>query len=240
MHECCPDLILIVASFWMAIYILWPCFLNGRTPGTSWSNTDRCIAEDGAHRWRLGKSLTGILRWSDHLFSLLNSFVLSQDNVLKSFVGFVWFEHVFVCSYTDPVISMDLLRTVLQPSFNEDIRAVFRKYMKVTDRSCYYFGTDCVCLNCSDHVFLHSFLRRRPVMWKRMLEETSSLTSSSETLAETAWNMYNIIYAHFTNIYAKTSGHLNYELIIFCLRQSSSFLIQRKPLWNPVLTQQWR
>lgn len=43
-------------------------------------------------------------------------------------------------SYTDPVISMDLLRTVLQPSFNEDIRAVFRKYMKVTDRS----RTDCV------------------------------------------------------------------------------------------------
>lgn len=45
-------------------------------------------------------------------------------------------EHVIVCSYTDPVISMELLRTVLQPSFNEDIRAVFRKYMKVSDRSC--------------------------------------------------------------------------------------------------------
>uniref|UniRef100_A0A671SH87 Deoxynucleotidyltransferase terminal-interacting protein 1 n=1 Tax=Sinocyclocheilus anshuiensis TaxID=1608454 RepID=A0A671SH87_9TELE len=49
-------------------------------------------------------------------------------------------------SYTDPVISMDLLRTVLQPSFNEDIRAVFRKYMKVTDRSHYYFGTVLSCL----------------------------------------------------------------------------------------------
>ncbi|MBN3325182.1 TDIF1 protein, partial [Atractosteus spatula] len=33
-------------------------------------------------------------------------------------------------SYTDPVISMDLLRAVLQPSFNEDILAVFNKYMK--------------------------------------------------------------------------------------------------------------
>lgn len=41
------------------------------------------------------------------------------------------------CSYTDPVISMDLLRTVLQPSFNEDILAVFRKYMKV--RECIAF-----------------------------------------------------------------------------------------------------
>lgn len=39
---------------------------------------------------------------------------------------------VIGCSYTDPVISMDLLRTVLQPSFNEDIVAVFRKYMKVS------------------------------------------------------------------------------------------------------------
>ncbi|XP_041096019.1 deoxynucleotidyltransferase terminal-interacting protein 1-like [Polyodon spathula] len=33
-------------------------------------------------------------------------------------------------SFTDPVISMDLLRAVLQPSINEDIRAVFNKYMK--------------------------------------------------------------------------------------------------------------
>ncbi|XP_016130961.1 deoxynucleotidyltransferase terminal-interacting protein 1-like [Sinocyclocheilus grahami] len=38
-------------------------------------------------------------------------------------------------SYTDPVISMDLLRTVLQPSFNEDIRAVFRKYMKFFEKA---------------------------------------------------------------------------------------------------------
>ncbi|MGH0178560.1 UNVERIFIED_CONTAM: hypothetical protein FKN15_077854 [Acipenser sinensis] len=35
-----------------------------------------------------------------------------------------------VPSFTDPVISMDLLRAVLQPSINEDIRAVFNKYMK--------------------------------------------------------------------------------------------------------------
>ncbi|XP_037108543.1 deoxynucleotidyltransferase terminal-interacting protein 1-like isoform X2 [Syngnathus acus] len=33
-----------------------------------------------------------------------------------------------VYSYTDPQVSMDLLRAVLQPSFNDDIMAVFRKY----------------------------------------------------------------------------------------------------------------
>ncbi|KAL0977897.1 hypothetical protein UPYG_G00162930 [Umbra pygmaea] len=38
-------------------------------------------------------------------------------------------------SYTDPVISMDLLRTVLQPSFNEDILGVFRKYMKFFEKA---------------------------------------------------------------------------------------------------------
>ncbi|XP_051562590.1 deoxynucleotidyltransferase terminal-interacting protein 1-like [Myxocyprinus asiaticus] len=38
-------------------------------------------------------------------------------------------------SYTDPVISMDLLRSVLQPSFNEDILAVFRKYMKFFEKA---------------------------------------------------------------------------------------------------------
>ncbi|MFT7811978.1 deoxynucleotidyltransferase terminal-interacting protein 1 [Arapaima gigas] len=38
-------------------------------------------------------------------------------------------------SYTDPVISMDLLRTVLQPNFNEDIQAVFRKYMKFFEKA---------------------------------------------------------------------------------------------------------
>ncbi|XP_064321675.1 deoxynucleotidyltransferase terminal-interacting protein 1 isoform X3 [Phalacrocorax carbo] len=33
-------------------------------------------------------------------------------------------------SFTDPAVSMDLLRAVLQPSINEEIRAVFNKYMK--------------------------------------------------------------------------------------------------------------
>lgn len=33
-------------------------------------------------------------------------------------------------SFTDPVISMDLLRAVLQPTINEEIQAVFNKYMK--------------------------------------------------------------------------------------------------------------
>ncbi len=44
---------------------------------------------------------------------------------------------VCVClhSYTDPQVSMDLLRAVLQPSFNDDIMAVFRKYQKVRDHS---------------------------------------------------------------------------------------------------------
>ncbi|KAI5109056.1 deoxynucleotidyltransferase terminal-interacting protein 1, partial [Silurus meridionalis] len=38
-------------------------------------------------------------------------------------------------SYTDPVISMDLLRTVLQSSFNDDILAVFKKYMKFFEKA---------------------------------------------------------------------------------------------------------
>ncbi|XP_030389184.1 deoxynucleotidyltransferase terminal-interacting protein 1 isoform X1 [Gopherus evgoodei] len=33
-------------------------------------------------------------------------------------------------SFTDPAISMDLLRAVLQPSINEEIQIVFNKYMK--------------------------------------------------------------------------------------------------------------
>ncbi|XP_029006792.1 deoxynucleotidyltransferase terminal-interacting protein 1 [Betta splendens] len=38
-------------------------------------------------------------------------------------------------SYTDPQVSMDLLRTVLQPSFNDDIMAVFRKYHKFFEKA---------------------------------------------------------------------------------------------------------
>lgn len=37
--------------------------------------------------------------------------------------------HVAV-SFTDPAVSMDLLRAVLQPSINEEIQGVFDKYMK--------------------------------------------------------------------------------------------------------------
>ncbi|KAM4692087.1 deoxynucleotidyltransferase terminal-interacting protein 1 [Rhinophrynus dorsalis] len=37
--------------------------------------------------------------------------------------------HVAV-SFTDPAVSMDLLRAVLQPSINEEIQSVFNKYMK--------------------------------------------------------------------------------------------------------------
>lgn len=36
-----------------------------------------------------------------------------------------------VFSFTDPAVSMDLLRAVLQPSINEEIQIVFNKYMKV-------------------------------------------------------------------------------------------------------------
>ncbi|KAL6112314.1 dnttip1 [Pungitius sinensis] len=38
-------------------------------------------------------------------------------------------------SYTDPQVSMDLLRAVLQPSFNEDIMAVFKKYQKFFEKA---------------------------------------------------------------------------------------------------------
>ncbi|XP_068598584.1 deoxynucleotidyltransferase terminal-interacting protein 1 [Brachionichthys hirsutus] len=38
-------------------------------------------------------------------------------------------------SYTDPQVSMDLLRAVLQPSFNEDIMAVFKKYLKFFEKA---------------------------------------------------------------------------------------------------------
>ncbi|XP_071368401.1 deoxynucleotidyltransferase terminal-interacting protein 1 [Centroberyx affinis] len=38
-------------------------------------------------------------------------------------------------SYTDPLVSMDLLRAVLQPSFNDDIMAVFRKYQKFFEKA---------------------------------------------------------------------------------------------------------
>lgn len=40
---------------------------------------------------------------------------------------------VCVHSYTDPQVSMDLLRAVLQPSFNDDIMAVFQKYHQVSE-----------------------------------------------------------------------------------------------------------
>uniref|UniRef100_A0A8C5ENT3 Deoxynucleotidyltransferase terminal-interacting protein 1 n=1 Tax=Gouania willdenowi TaxID=441366 RepID=A0A8C5ENT3_GOUWI len=38
-------------------------------------------------------------------------------------------------SYTDPQVSMDLLRAVLQPSFNDDIMAVFKKYHKFLEKA---------------------------------------------------------------------------------------------------------
>uniref|UniRef100_A0A9J8A8E4 Deoxynucleotidyltransferase terminal-interacting protein 1 n=2 Tax=Cyprinus carpio TaxID=7962 RepID=A0A9J8A8E4_CYPCA len=83
-------------------------------------------------------------------------------------------------SYTDPVISMDLLRTVLQPSFNEDIRAVFRKYMKFFEKAASNVkenvGGDVqpdqlirdACRNCLEHVkhhlctFLQIYICRPP------------------------------------------------------------------------------
>uniref|UniRef100_H3CBE2 Deoxynucleotidyltransferase terminal-interacting protein 1 n=1 Tax=Tetraodon nigroviridis TaxID=99883 RepID=H3CBE2_TETNG len=38
-------------------------------------------------------------------------------------------------SYTDPQVSMDLLRAVLQPSFNDDIMAVFQKYHQFFEKA---------------------------------------------------------------------------------------------------------
>ncbi|XP_030586197.1 deoxynucleotidyltransferase terminal-interacting protein 1 isoform X1 [Archocentrus centrarchus] len=38
-------------------------------------------------------------------------------------------------SYTDPQVSMDLLRAVLQPSFNQDIMSVFSKYQKFFEKA---------------------------------------------------------------------------------------------------------
>lgn len=38
-------------------------------------------------------------------------------------------------SYTDPVISMDLLRAVIQPSFNQDIMNVYKKYLQFFEKA---------------------------------------------------------------------------------------------------------
>lgn len=40
--------------------------------------------------------------------------------------------HPSTLSFTDPSVSMDLLRAVLQPSINEEIQGIFNKYMKVS------------------------------------------------------------------------------------------------------------
>uniref|UniRef100_A0AAR2LAV6 Deoxynucleotidyltransferase terminal-interacting protein 1 n=1 Tax=Pygocentrus nattereri TaxID=42514 RepID=A0AAR2LAV6_PYGNA len=84
-------------------------------------------------------------------------------------------------SYTDPVISMDLLRKVLQPSFNEDILAVFRKYMKFFEKAASNVkenvGEDVqtdhlireACRNCLEHAkqFLISCLKTPPSILQR-------------------------------------------------------------------------
>lgn len=71
--------------------------------------------EDGAHTLQSGEcSCTVVLMGP----------VLTRSSLIPSRVP-------PVSSYTDPQVSMDLLRAVLQPSFNDDIMAVFRKYQKV-------------------------------------------------------------------------------------------------------------
>lgn len=50
---------------------------------------------------------------------------------------------------------MDLLRAVLQPSFNDDIMAVFRKYHMVCECVC-VFVCACACAQVSDGVVLSS------------------------------------------------------------------------------------
>ncbi|XP_054472307.1 deoxynucleotidyltransferase terminal-interacting protein 1 [Anoplopoma fimbria] len=57
-------------------------------------------------------------------------------------------------SYTDPQVSMDLLRAVLQPSFNEEIMAVFRKYHKFFEK-----GAENVKENVGDDVQTEQLIR---------------------------------------------------------------------------------
>uniref|UniRef100_A0A9J7ZF92 Deoxynucleotidyltransferase terminal-interacting protein 1 n=1 Tax=Cyprinus carpio carpio TaxID=630221 RepID=A0A9J7ZF92_CYPCA len=114
-------------------------------------------------------------------------------------------------SYTDPVISMDLLRTVLQPSFNEDIRAVFRKYMKFFEKAASNVkenvGGDVqpdqlirdTCRNCLEHVKLDIY-----------------------------------IYIYIYNMHATFCGKSTYKLNVWKSKPKVSEPIRREgPKWDP-------
>ncbi|XP_066558285.1 deoxynucleotidyltransferase terminal-interacting protein 1 [Amia ocellicauda] len=75
-------------------------------------------------------------------------------------------------SYTDPVLSMDLLRAVLQPSFNDDILAVFNKYMKFFQKA-----ASNVRENVGDDVQMEQLIREA---CRNCLEQAKQLFSDGE------------------------------------------------------------
>lgn len=70
-------------------------------------------------------------------------------------------------SYTDPQVSMDLLRAVLQPSFNDDIMAVFMKYHKFFEK-----GAENVKENVGDDVQTDQLIREA---FRNVLEHAKQL-----------------------------------------------------------------
>ncbi|KAJ8358606.1 hypothetical protein SKAU_G00151310 [Synaphobranchus kaupii] len=78
-------------------------------------------------------------------------------------------------SYTDPVLSMDLLRTVLQPSFNDDILAVFKKYMKFFEKA-----ASNVKENVTEEVFTEQLVKEA---CRNCLEHAKQLFPDSEKVA---------------------------------------------------------
>uniref|UniRef100_A0A672GGE6 Deoxynucleotidyltransferase terminal-interacting protein 1 n=1 Tax=Salarias fasciatus TaxID=181472 RepID=A0A672GGE6_SALFA len=73
-------------------------------------------------------------------------------------------------SYTDPQVSMDLLRAVLQPSFNQDILDVFRKYHKFFEKA-----AENVKENVGDEVVPDQLIRDA---CRNVLEHVTTFTTS--------------------------------------------------------------
>lgn len=110
-------------------------------------------------------------------------------------------------SFTDPSVSMDLLRAVLQPSINEEIQGIFNKYMKVsaggrwaaagawgqlgaTEAIAPVGGSradtaQAVTLSC---LFLSSFSRQRQSMCVITLGRRWTQSSSSRRPVGAAWS----------------------------------------------------
>ncbi|XP_069370862.1 deoxynucleotidyltransferase terminal-interacting protein 1 isoform X2 [Paralichthys olivaceus] len=106
-------------------------------------------------------------------------------------------------SYTDPQVSMDLLRAVLQPSFNDDIMAVFRKYQKFFEKAAQNVkvnvGDDVqtdqlireACRNVLEHakqLFPEGEVKRvrQEIAVKRKTRPTAALVSSDRPLTFTS------------------------------------------------------